>query len=109
MKKNSQTTFKDASISESNRRHILDILKKEGFTEEQLNKMPFEKVWQLYLDSLGEFFSRELSPVYDFLEKNPHAATVLSPLIKELLRIAEDLEKSVEESIDKKEGKEKRE
>ena len=28
MKKNSQTTFNDASISESNRRHILDILKR---------------------------------------------------------------------------------
>lgn len=97
MEQGKKTTFKNASISEKSRQHILDILKEEGFTEEQLNEMAWEQVWKLYLDSIGELFSRELSPVYNALEKNPQLATTLSPLIKDVRKALEDLEKSAEE------------
>jgi hypothetical protein len=98
MRRKRKETFKSAPISEENRQHILAILREDGFTEKQLNKMPWERVWKLYLDSIGELVSRELSPIYYALEKNPRLAIELSPFIKELHKIAEDLEKSVKES-----------
>ena len=97
-----KTTFKEAPISVANRQHILDILKEEGFSEEQLDKMLWKRVWTLYLDSVGELFSRELGPIHNALEKNPHLATMLSPFMKELQKIVEDLEKSVKESEEEK-------
>jgi len=101
VKQRKKTTFKDAPVSEKNRQHILDILKEEGFTEEQLNEITWEQVWKLYLDSVGELLSRELSPVYNALEKNPQLATLLSPLIKDLRKALEDLGKSAEEMEEK--------
>lgn len=89
--------FKQAPISERNKQHILDILKEEGLTEEQINEMPWEQLWKLYLDSVGELLFRELSPVYNALEKNPQLATMLSPLIKDLRKALEDMERSAEE------------
>jgi len=83
MKKRRQTSFKEGSISEENRQHILDILKEEGFTEEQLNEMALEKVWKLYLDSVGEFFSREMGLINKSLEENPQLISILNPLIKQ--------------------------
>ena len=97
-----KTTFKDAQISAANRQHILDILKEEGFSEEQLDGMLWEQVWKLYLDSVRELLSREFGSIGNELERNPHLAAVLQPFVRELRKSLEDLEKSAEESGEKK-------
>ena len=104
-----KTTFKDAPLSAANRQHVLDILKEEGFSEEQLNGMLLEQVWKLYLDSVRELFSREIGSAYNAFEKNPRMAAMLSPLmsqlIKELHKIVENLEKTAKESHEEKGSK----
>ena len=102
MKKEGQTTFKQAPVSERNKQHILDILKEEGLTEKQINEMPWEKVWKLYLESVGELFSREFGFIYKALEENPRFAHMLNPGIKAM---REGLEKFVKELEDKEKKK----
>jgi len=101
-KKAHETTFKTSPISEENKRHILAILKEEGFTEEQLSEMPSEQVWKLYIDSISETMSSEISEMARAFERNPQLASTFNPWIKRMNRQLEDLVDSLEKELDKK-------
>jgi len=97
-----EMAFKDVPMSAENRRLIVDTLKEEGFSEEQLNGMLGEQVWKLYIDSVRELLSREMASFYSTLEKNPHIASAMSPLVSQLVeklrKTVEDLERKEKES-----------
>jgi len=103
-----KTTFKEAAVSAESKQQIICALREEGFTEEQLNEMTWERVWKLYVDSFQELFSRELGATCTLMEKNPQSIPALEPHIEELCRTLKDLEKWAEDSLRKQEEKERK-
>ena len=95
-------TFRETILSDDSRQNIVRVLKEEGFSEEQLNAMSSEKVWKLYIDSLSETMSREISEIARAFERNPQLASTFNPLIKRMNRQLEDLVDSLEKELDEK-------
>jgi len=98
-------TFRETILSEDSRQNIVRVLKEEGFSEEQLNAMSSEKVWKLYIDSLSETMSSEISEIARAFERNPQLALTFNPLIKRMNRQLEDLVDSLEKELDEKKEK----
>jgi ribosome-interacting GTPase 1 len=110
MNEKNPKTFRETILSDDSRQSIVRVLKEEGFSEEQLNAMSFEKVWKLYIDSLSETMSSEISEIARAFERNPQLASTFNPLIRRMNRQLEDLVDSLEKELDeKKEKKEKKE
>ena len=105
MSEGNPKTFRETPLSDDNRQSIVSVLKKEGFSEEQLNVMPFEKVWQLYVDSFSKIMSNGISEMARVYERNPQLASMLNPLIEKLKRELEDLADFAEKELDKKKEK----
>lgn len=105
-KKAGEMTFKAAPMSEESKRDILVVMKEEGFTEEQLNEMPLEQVVKLYIDSVSETMSSEISKMARVLEGNPQLASMFNPWIRRMNRKLEELVDSLERELasKKKEG-----
>ena len=98
-------TFRETILSDDSRQNIVRVLKEEGFSEEQLNAMSSEKVWKLYIDSLSETMSSEISEIARAFERNPQLASTFNPLIKRMNRQLEDLVDSLENELDEKKEK----
>ena len=98
-------TFRETILSDDSRQNIVRVLKEEGFSEEQLNAMSSEKVWKLYIDSLSETMSSEISEIARAFERNPQLALTFNPLIKRMNRQLEDLVDSLENELDEKKEK----
>jgi ribosome-interacting GTPase 1 len=105
MSEGNSKTFRETPLSDDDRQSIVSVLKEEGFSEEQLNAMSSEKVWKLYIDSLSETMSSEISEMARAFERNPQLASTFNPLIKRMNRQLEDLADSLEKELDKKEKK----
>jgi len=106
MSEDKSKTFRETPLSDDDRQSIVCALKKEGFSEEQLNGMSSEKVWKLYIDSLSETMSSEISELARAFERDPQLASMFNPLIKRMNRQLEDLVDSLEKKLDKKEKRE---
>ena len=102
MSEKKSETFKDASITGELRQTIVNALRQDGFSEEQLNSMDFDKVWNLYVDNFGETMSRQISEIAKFGERNPQLAPTVDSLIKMLLHELETVTDSLEKELDKK-------
>jgi len=98
-------TFRETILSDDSRQNIVRVLKEEGFSEEQLNAMSSEKVWKLYIDSLSETMSSEISEIARAFERNPQLASTFNPLIKRMNLQLEDLVDSLEKELDEKKEK----
>jgi succinyl-CoA synthetase beta subunit len=98
-------TFRETILSDDSRQNIVRVLKEEGFSEEQLNAMSSEKVLKLYIDSLSETMSSEISEIARAFERNPQLALTFNPLIKRMNRQLEDLVDSLEKELDEKKEK----
>lgn len=98
-------TFREIPLFDDNRQTIVNALKEEGFSEEQLNAMDSGRVWKLYLDTVGETLSRQISEITRATEKNPQLASKINPLIKKSIQQLENLADSLEKELDKKKGK----
>jgi hypothetical protein len=98
-------TFRETILSDDSRQNIVRVLKEEGFSEEQLNAMSSEKVWKIYIDSLSETMSSEISEIARAFERNPQLALTFNPLIKRMNRQLEDLVDSLEKELDEKKEK----
>jgi hypothetical protein len=107
MSESKPKTFKEASISGDLRRSIVNALKEEGFSEEQLNVMEPDRVWKLYIDSFRETFSREFSEFAKACERYPELALMSAPLMKELTHQLKDSLDKLEKELAEKEKKEK--
>jgi hypothetical protein len=102
MNERNQKAFGETPLSDNDRQSIVSTLKEEGFNEEQLNAMSSEKVWKLYIDSLSETMSSEISEMARAFERNPQLASRINPTIKEINRQLEDLVNSLEKELDRK-------
>jgi hypothetical protein len=106
MNEGNPKTFKEYPLSDADRRSIVNALKEDGFSEEQLNAMPPERIWELYMNSMTEIISREFSEFARVYQNNPQLAPLIDPLIKRMNRQLEDLgdflEKELEKQVEKK-------
>ena len=96
-KERDSTAFGAAPLADDAKQYIIATLKKEGFSEEQLNEMTLERVWELFIDSSAADMSSQFSELYrgltHALEANPKFASLLSPLLK---KMKHELEKEIE-------------
>lgn len=107
MSEKKSETFKDASITDELRQTIVNGLKEEGFSEEQLNSMDSDKVWNLYLDSWNETVRSVFSELTKNRERNPQFASIIDPLIDAWLGQLKSLADSLEKEIHKKKAEKK--
>ena len=83
---------------------ILDVLRGEGFSDEQIYEMKMEKVWKLYLDSMTIFYDQFFSAIGLALDKQPYAVLTIQPYLKELM---EQLQKQIKELEDEEKRRKK--
>jgi len=102
MNEENPITFRGIPLSGEARQSIVRVLKEEGFNEEQLNPMAFERVWKLYLDSFGKTTSDIIAEMARAFERSPQLASMINPTIKEINRQLENLANSLEKELDKK-------
>jgi membrane carboxypeptidase/penicillin-binding protein PbpC len=111
-KKVSQRTFReflekakkeshDLPVIESTKREILQTMRKEGFTDEQIYEMKMERLWKLWIDSYSLLADQYLTQINAILEKDPTKAHIVAPYLQ-------NLQKYLEESIRELEEEEKR-
>ncbi len=91
-------------MSADARRNIVDQLKVEGFSEVQLDEMPCERVWTLYLDSIACTLSDEIGKIGKMIESNPQLASSLNPVVKKSIKELDDLAESLEKRVKKDES-----
>jgi hypothetical protein len=104
MNEKNPVTFGETPLSDNVRQSIVGVLKEEGFSEEQLNALAFERVWKLYLDSVCKTTSDMFAEIARAFERNPQLASIINPRIREINRQLEDFVNSLEKELDKKKG-----
>jgi hypothetical protein len=75
---------------------LLQVLLREGFTEEQTNEMKMEKAWKFYLDSLSVLMERMITQLSKGLERFPEKAVIVEPHLKKMLKHLQELFKEQE-------------
>jgi transcriptional regulator NrdR family protein len=105
MTEESRKTFRETPLPDDVRQNIINTLREEDFSEEQLNEMVFQKVWNLYVDSVTKILSDEVGELARAFERNPQLASMFNPPIKRITQELENSAKSMEEELDKKKEK----
>ena len=90
------------------KREILEVLREEGFSDEQLNELTMRKAWELYLDSYKATLERvETSLGRTVLEHPEEATQALPSVLPFIQRLTEQLEeeaKNLKKTLDKSEN-----
>ena len=103
-KKTSEMTFREfieASKAAKNllidnvERDMLTKMRQEGFTDEEIYNMLMPKLWNLYLEVIGNNLEEAFSELVPLIETNPNLAKhpTLQKLQKQLMESIEKLEK----------------
>jgi hypothetical protein len=103
-KKTSEMTFReflDASKTAKNllidnvETDVLTKMRQEGFTDEEIYNMLMPKLWNLYLEVIGNYLEEAFSELVPLIETNPNLAKhpTLQKLQKQLMESIEKLEK----------------
>jgi len=103
-KKTSEMTFREfleASKTAKNllidnvERDMLTKMRQEGFTDEEIYNMLMPKLWNLYLEVIGNYLEKAFSELVPLIEVNPNLANhpTLQKLQKQLTESIEKLEK----------------
>ena len=103
-KKTSEMTFREflkASkttknlLSDNVETDMLTKMRQEGFTDEEIYNMLMPKLWNLYLEVLGNYLEKAFSELVPLIEANPNLAKhpTLQKLQKQLTESLEKLER----------------
>ena len=103
-KKTSEITFREFLEASKAAKNLLidnvetDMLTKmrqEGFTDEEIYNMLMPKLWNLYLEVIGNYLEKAFSELAPLIEANPNLANhpTLQKLQKQLTESIEKLEK----------------
>ncbi len=87
---------------------ILQKMKEEGFTKNQIYSMPMKRLWHLFVDSTSNTVTTIVSDMALLIEKNPAMIQKASPIIEELTRKLEKMCEEMEEKLERKEKEGKR-
>ena len=74
---------------------MLTKMRQEGFTHEEIYNMFMPKLWNLYLEVIGNYLEKAFSELVPLIEANPNLAKhpTLQKLQKQLTDTIEKLEK----------------
>jgi hypothetical protein len=103
-KKTSEMTFREFIETSKSAKNLLidnvetDMLTKmrqEGFTDEEIYNMLMPKLWNLFLEVIGNYLENAFSELVPLIEANPNLANhpTLQKLQKQLTESIEKLEK----------------
>ena len=103
-KKTSEMTFREFIEASKATKNLLidnvetDMLTKmrqEGFTDEEIYNMLMPKLWNLYLEVIGNYLEKAFSELVPLIEANPNLAKhpTLQKLQKQLTESLEKLER----------------
>ena len=82
-KKTSEMTFREfIEASEANKNLLIDTvetdmltkMRQEGFTDEEIYNMLMPKLWNLYLEVIGNYLEKAFSELVPLIEANPNLA-----------------------------------
>jgi hypothetical protein len=76
---------------------LLQVLRREGFTEEQANEMKMERAWKFYLSSISDMMARMMDILCKGLERWPERAPLVEQYLKKLKEISEEGIRELEE------------
>ncbi len=103
-KKTSEMTFREfLKASKASKNLLIDNaetdmltkMRQEGFTDEEIYNMLMPKLWNLYLEVIGNYLEKAFSELAPLIEANPNLANhpTLQKLQKQLTESIEKLEK----------------
>ena len=103
-KKTSEMTFREfIELSKAAKNLLIDNvetdmltkMRQEGFTDEEIYNMFMPKLWNLYLEVIGNYLEKAFSELVPLIEANPNLAKhpTLQKLQKQLTESIEKLEK----------------
>lgn len=103
-KKTSEMTFREfLDVSKAGKNFLIDNvetdmltkMRQEGFTDEEIYNMLMPKLWNLYLEVIGNYLEKAFSELAPLIEANPNLANhpTLQKLQKQLTESIEKLEK----------------
>ena len=74
---------------------MLTKMRQEGFTDEEIYNMLMPKLWNFYLEVIGNYLEKAFSELVPLIEANPNLAKhpTLQKLQKQLIESIEKLEK----------------
>lgn len=78
---------------------LLQVLRREGFTEEEANNMKMEKAWKFYFDSLSVLFSRMGDLLSKGLDRWPERASIVAPYLKKITKQIKEQINELEEEL----------
>jgi hypothetical protein len=84
---------------------IIQKMKEEGFTEDQIYSMPMKRLWPLIMDSTSNTVTNIISDMALLIEKNPSMIQKASPILEELTRNLEKMCDEMEAELEQKEKK----
>lgn len=106
-KKVSEMTFKEfweeakkrgaPEVIEDRNFGMLTVLRREGFSDKQINEMKIEKAWKFYMDSYSTLVNRMMGLLSRGLEKWPERAPIVQPHLKRLNEMLKEFIKEFEE------------
>lgn len=71
-------------VLEKSKRHLMEILRREGFSDEQINEMKMEKVWKLFTDAMMETTKRVTKVIESMQPRILEKAEKISSLLATL-------------------------
>ena len=100
-RKISEITFQEF-VEEAKKRNaapaatfMLNLLCKEGFSEEQLNKMKMQQVWNLFMTAVDHEFEQISNKIAKTLEKYEGPSIALENFLKEIRKLQKMLEELI--------------
>jgi len=105
-KKVSEMTFKEYSedvkkrgaheIIEDPNFGMLTLLRKEGFSYEEINRMKMDKAWKLYMDSISVSIDQYITGISLIVEQHPERTQVFRPILEKLTEQLKKINREVE-------------
>jgi len=72
---------------------MLMVLHKEGFSDEEINRMKMEKVLKLYNNSVFAVLDKYFAAIASAYKNMPGAASILDPFLKKINELLENEKK----------------
>jgi len=101
----------DNKEAESTKQWMLNALRSEGFTDEQINNMKMQKVWKFILDNVTVVVDQDTMEIGMTLQQKimtPQQLRILSKFAKDFTAELESMVEELERELEKKQKKKRK-
>ena len=101
----------DSKEAESTKQWMLNALRSEGFTDEQINDMKMQKVWKFILDNVTVVVDQDTMEISMTLQQKimtPQQLRILSKFAENFTAELEIMAEELERALEKKQKKRKK-